>query len=84
MFDLTEIGMQSNDRRVKNHQPCLQKGIIDTYKDTKFKEYVITHDTNYPVKDKEGDGDSFFIDENEGQQIRQPIKREIIYVEIQD
>ena len=43
---------------------------------------MITHDTNYPTRDDEN-GDWYYIDENSGT-TRNPIKREIIYVETEE
>lgn len=84
-FDLSNLGIQSGDSTAKNHVACVDGGLIEKYRQTsskdqtKFREYVITHDLNYPVKDE--DGDSYFIGDSSSQ-MRETIKREIIYVEI--
>lgn len=84
-FDLLNEGAQSSDPRAKNHVPCVDGGLIEKYKGTatkeptKFREYVITHDANYPEKDE--NGEQFFTGSNSGE-TRETIKREIIYVEM--
>lgn len=84
-FDLSNLGIQSTNSTAKNHVPCVDGGLIEKYKGsmtkepTKFREYVITHDSNYPTKDEAGD--SYFIGDSSSQ-MRETIKREIIYVEI--
>ena len=84
-FDLSNLGIQSTNGLAKNHVPCVDGGLIEKYKGnmtkepTKFREYVITHDSNYPVKDE--DGDSYFVGDSSSQ-MRETIKREIIYVEM--
>ncbi len=46
----------------KNHIPCINGGLIKKYKNSRFLEYVITHDANNPTLGEEGD--SFYIGEN--------------------
>lgn len=56
--------------------PCLGigNGIINTYKNKKFTEYVIIHDMNNYITSDEGDK---LI---EGGQLEETTKKEIVYV----
>ncbi|MCI8621777.1 MAG: hypothetical protein HFJ50_09005 [Clostridia bacterium] len=83
-FDLTNLGTQSTNTNSKNHVSCVNEGLINKYmnntKITKFREYLILHDKNNPELDE---GNAFYT-QPDGGQLPDTIKREIIYVEIDD
>ena len=55
---------------LENHVPYIS--LIDEYKDRRFTEYMILHDPNSYIGDNQ---DSLFAGG-----LREPIKKEIIYV----
>ena len=58
-FDINNLGKQGDSRTSYNHVSCVNDGIIKKFKNSKFTEYVITHDTNNPTITEEGHmGDS--------------------------
>lgn len=83
-FDLSNLGTQGQNINAKNHVSCVPEGLINKYmtstKTTKFREYLILHDKNEPEIEE---GNAFYTDPN-GAQLPDTIKREIIYVEIDD
>ena len=79
-FNIDNLGTQGNPGTSQNHVPCVDGGILAKYKDSRFKEYIITHDKNNPVIGE--DGDSFYVGENSGT-LADTVKREIIYVEME-
>lgn len=69
-FDIHNRGINNPDTTSHNHIPAVkvngnEKGIIEVYKDTKFKEYIVTHDKTNPIRGEEGD--LFYIGENSRQ-----------------
>lgn len=75
-FDISNPGEQNTTKNSENHVPCLGEGnsIIDKYKNSRFTEYLILYDTNDYLVDEE-DGDRLHAGG-----IMNPIKREVIYV----
>lgn len=78
-FSTANAGVNENNSSLGNHVPYFNKGIIGEYKDNKFKEYMVIHDTNEYVEE---DGEKLFtvqggINSGSGRQV---VKREIIYV----
>lgn len=76
-FSQNAPGTQGNRSAEENHIPKYNKGLIGEYKDRTFTEYVITRDPNLYVESE--DGDKLLANEGAGQ-LRQPAKKEIIYV----
>lgn len=81
-FSTANAGVNENNSSLGNHVPYFNRGIIGEYKNHKFKEYLVIHDTNQYV---ENDGEKLFTVQG-GQDVigagqgRQVVKREIIYV----
>lgn len=76
-FSQNAPGTQGDTNTEANHIPKYSEGLIGKYKNNTFTEYVITYDPNLYVESEEGD--KLLANEGAGQ-LRQPIKKELIYV----
>ena len=74
----TQGGGNENQSLLENHIPCVDGGLISRYKNSKFTEYLITHDTNDFIEDDEGN--KYYVDETVGH-LGEPVRKEIVYVE---
>lgn len=58
-FSIRNPGSQEESDNSANHIPCIDGGIINKYKNRKFTEYLVLHDTNNYIEDTE-DGDKLY------------------------
>ncbi len=75
-FSIANPGSQAGANS-ENHVACLGEGngIVNKYRNARFTEHLILYDTNSYWTDDEG-GDRLYAPN----ELRDPVKREIVYV----